>query len=306
MTKAFSSNIAHTPPVVSIIIPAKNGQKTIGKVLQAIFEQEFKSVFEVIVIDSGSNDQTLEIVSNFPIKLVEIRPEEFSHSGTRNFGASLAGKSSEYLIFLNQDALPSDSFWLANLVRSITVEKDLKAVYAAELFPGDVFHNVSGVASYVFRTSATKGIHVIEPGVLDRYAYLPKVRQHELFPFSTVCAIFDKEHFLRFPFNEKALWGEDLHWAVDNSRNGYRSGCTTLACVFHYHDYSEAELREIAEHTKRLYQEVFGWTVPLDEQTSQFINCCRLYNREILDSMSWKVTAPLRWLHAKLISLLKR
>jgi len=305
MTKVPSSIITQTSPVVSVIIPAKNGQKTIGKVLQVIFEQNFNSDFEVIVIDSGSTDQTLAIVSKFPIKLAEIRPEEFSHSGTRNYGAALAAKSSDYLIFLNQDALPSDSFWLENLVRSMTVEKDLKAVYAAELYPGEIFHNVCGVASYVFRTSATKGIHVIEPGVLDQFAYLPKFRQHELFPFSTVCAIFDKNHFSKFPFNEKAAWGEDLHWAVDNSRNGYKSGCTTLACVFHHHDYSEAELMEIAEHTKRLYQEVFGWTVPLEEQPSQLTNCCRQYNREILDSMSWKVTAPLRWLHTKLALLLR-
>ncbi len=239
----------------------------LDKVLKSVFNQKTQYSYEVIAIDSGSTDQTLDIVKQYPISLHQILLEEFSHSGTRNLGASLS-KADRYLLFLNQDALPTDEDWLNNMVKSIEYEPNLKAVCATELIEeSQNGSNVTGVAKYVFRNSADSGIYVIEPYILKKSSDLHKERKRELFPFATVCAIFEKEHFKKYPFNESVSWGEDLHWAVDNSNKGFKSACSSFARVYHHHTYSRKERMEIELHVAELYKDIFD------------INIMSFYNR---------------------------
>jgi rhamnosyltransferase len=251
-------------PEISVIIPTRNGERTLPEVLDAVFGQRCDEAFEVLVIDSASTDRTLEIVSGYPARVHRIAKEEFSHSGTRNLGATLS-RATRWLVFLNQDAAPTDSRWLANLVASMSAGPGLQAVHAAEVVRNGTAPYLSGCSSYVFHSIDAAGVHVIEPHVLERNAHLPRGQQRALFPFATVCAMFDKAHFLAHPFDERLVWGEDLGWAVANSRAGFASGCTADARVFHHHDYTPAELRTIMEHTARLYGEVFGWSTTADE-----------------------------------------
>jgi rhamnosyltransferase len=238
-------------------MPSKNGERTIDRVLSAVFAQKTRYSYEVIVVDSGSEDKTLDIIRKHPARLVRIAPHEFSHSKTRNFGASFS-KAGKYIIFLNQDAVPADGSWLNDMVRSIEFEEGIKAACATELNEKAEYFNVSGVASMAFRNSATRGVCIIEPHVLSKYKSLPAERHRELFPFTTVCAIFDRKHFEKFPFDENVPWGEDLHWAVHNSNRGFRSACSSFARVYHHHDYTRREMEEIDAHTAKLLKELFN------------------------------------------------
>ena len=94
---------------VSIIIPSYKGGDDFIEVLQRIFNQNTKFVYEVIVIDSGSSKDELLQLLNFPIILKQIPNKDFNHGGTRDFGASLA--KGKYLIYMNQDTLPADNSW---------------------------------------------------------------------------------------------------------------------------------------------------------------------------------------------------
>jgi rhamnosyltransferase len=69
--------------------------------------------FEVVLVDSGSTDETLEIAKRFPARIVQIPPENFHHAQTRNFAASLA--DGEILVFLVADATPVSDSWLSSL-----------------------------------------------------------------------------------------------------------------------------------------------------------------------------------------------
>lgn len=252
------------PPKISVVIPTRNGEKTLPEVLEAVYGQRCESTFDVLVIDSSSTDRTRDIVSRHPARLHVIAKEEFSHSRTRNLGARMAA-GSRWIVFLNQDAVPTDDRWLANLVESISAGPDLKAVSAAEVVRNGDSPYLSGSVSYVFQSLEAQGVHVIEPRVLERSTHLPRRVQRALFPFSTVCALFDRAHFLAHPFDERLSWGEDLGWVVANSRAGFAAACTSTARVFHHHDYTADELRSIMEHTARLYRQVFGWGVTADQ-----------------------------------------
>lgn len=73
-------------PVVSIILLVKNGDRYLAEILDAVFSQESDHKIEVVVIDSGSMDDSLDILSNYIVQLVQIPPEEFNHGETRNLG----------------------------------------------------------------------------------------------------------------------------------------------------------------------------------------------------------------------------
>lgn len=94
---------------VSIIVPAFNAEKSIKKCLQSIQKQSFRNI-EVIIINDGSNDGTLDVCKKLA-KTCELKLFSISHSGpatARNMGLEKA--SGEFVFFLDaDDYLPSNS-----------------------------------------------------------------------------------------------------------------------------------------------------------------------------------------------------
>jgi len=281
-------------PEISIIIPAKNGAPRIDRVLRAIFAQKTSFTYEVIVVDSGSEDETLQLVQRHPVRLYQISPEDFSHSKTRNYGAQLS-QASRYIVFINQDAVPCGELWMEKLVESIEFEPGIKAMCATELIESKTYYSISGVAFCVFRNANTRGVHVIAPHILEKLPDLPKWQRRELFPFTTVCAIFDRGHFMDHPFDENVPWAEDLHWAVRNSREGYASGCTSLACVYHHHIYKLSERLAIRARTIRICKELFGSSI-VDPHMHSILNAV----------INWNITLPLRRAYSFIMHLCTR
>jgi rhamnosyltransferase len=115
---------------ISILIPTKNGAEDLDACLAAIYSQEGTRPFEVIVIDSGSTDATLEIARGYPVRIEQIPPEAFHHARTRNYAAGLAG--GKFLVFLSQDAIPASETWLNGMISNF-VDPAVGAVYGRQL-----------------------------------------------------------------------------------------------------------------------------------------------------------------------------
>jgi glycosyltransferase involved in cell wall biosynthesis len=109
---------AGRPLSVSVVIPTKDGRPTIGPCLDAVLGQDYAGALDVLVIDSGSTDGTLDDVRARPaVRLHTIPPSGFDHGDTRNLGAGMT--RGEAIVFLVQDAEPVGEHWLANLVRNL-------------------------------------------------------------------------------------------------------------------------------------------------------------------------------------------
>ncbi len=110
---------------VLIIIRTKNEEKWIGEILKRLSSQTYKN-FEIIIVDSGSTDKTLDIVNQFSeilnIRIFKIKQEEFSYPFALNYGIkqSLAEK---YLVILSGHSLPISKTWLADGLKNFTDDK---------------------------------------------------------------------------------------------------------------------------------------------------------------------------------------
>src|ERR1700740_2027718 len=114
----------------SILLLTKNEAQNIGACLEAIYAQNNAREFEVVVVDSGSTDGTVEIARRYPGRLEKVRPEEFHHARTRNRAAELA--RGQYLVYLAADAFPASSEWLEALLADFA-DAGVAAVYGRHI-----------------------------------------------------------------------------------------------------------------------------------------------------------------------------
>jgi len=90
-------------PLLSIIIPAYNASDFISDAIESVLDQEFKD-FELLIINDGSTDSTLEIINEFALKDNRIKAFSIKNSGpsaARNFGINES--KGKYLMFLDSD-----------------------------------------------------------------------------------------------------------------------------------------------------------------------------------------------------------
>lgn len=102
-------------PETSIIIRTYNEEKHIGNLLGALQRQTYRD-YEIIIVDSGSTDRTLEITEKYPVQIIRIENCDFTFGYALNVGCQAAlGK---YLVFVSAHILPATETWLAHLVAS--------------------------------------------------------------------------------------------------------------------------------------------------------------------------------------------
>jgi glycosyltransferase involved in cell wall biosynthesis len=95
--QALSNNLEKK--LVSVIIPAHNEEKNIGKCIKSFLNQSYQNI-EVIVVDDGSTDNTYKIAKNYPIKLIRLEKNK-GVSCARNIG--LKNSRGEIVVFAEGD-----------------------------------------------------------------------------------------------------------------------------------------------------------------------------------------------------------
>lgn len=98
--------------MVSVIVPAYNAQRTVGKCLEALCAQDYpKDCYEIIVVDDGSADSTAEIIRRYPAKYM--RQANSGPATARNAGAFAS--RGEVILFTDSDCVP-DRNWISEMV----------------------------------------------------------------------------------------------------------------------------------------------------------------------------------------------
>ena len=114
---------------ISAIIPTYNGSKTIGKAIDSVLLQSYP-VMEIIVVDDGSTDFTLDVVKQYPVEIIE--RENGGPAAARNSGAMAS--TGEFLAFLDHD----DTWHLDKNLRQIEFfSTEVDAVFCEKFADSD-------------------------------------------------------------------------------------------------------------------------------------------------------------------------
>lgn len=201
-------------PLVSIVIRTKNEAKYIGKVLTLLSKQTLKS-FEIIIVDSGSTDNTLEIVKKFPVRLFKIKQEDFTYGYSLNYGIDKA--KGKYICILSGHSIPISDDWLANGVETLSKEKSLAGLsgYYSDFILG------------YWSRSLGRIVFLYSPFFRKRENYTPWI--------SNTNSLIKKEFWKKYKFDESLPGSEDYDWGKEMISRGYNIVKIRDFSVFHSH-----------------------------------------------------------------------
>jgi rhamnosyltransferase len=206
----------------SIIILTKNGGANFPRLLECIYNQQFDGSYEVIVIDSGSTDATLEVTRKYPVKLHQIPAGEFHHSRTRNLGAGMS--QGKYLVYITQDALPLDNNWLQKLTNNFT-DPQVAMVVGRQI----AWENTRPPEKFFYHYNFPEFKIMVKSGSADYY--------HDNVFISDVNSAYRKEILLKYRFAENMVMAEDKEIALRFINGGLSIIYEPAAAVYHSHDY---------------------------------------------------------------------
>src|SRR3989338_1573968 len=212
------------PVYVSIIIPTKNAGEKLDSVLKGVFASRVNFGYEVIVVDSGSLDNTRKIIGRYPVKLIEIEPLSFSHGGSRNIGANNA--AGEVLVYLSQDAIPEDEGWLASLVSGFNDRN------TAGIFGRQIPDESSSALEKFFLQYVYPDYKIIKDSVNPDNCIL-----QDIF-FSDVNSAIRKSEWENNKFREDLIMSEDQAWSRDMLMKKKKIVYEPQAAVYHSHNYT--------------------------------------------------------------------
>lgn len=208
----------------TIVVPTYNAEKYLGNLLEKIKIQTIKE-YELIIIDSSSKDETVNIARKYTDNVIVITQNEFDHGGTRAKAAKIA--KGEILIYLTQDALPYDRFSIENILKVFEDEK-VGAAYGRQLSYADtnLFGKHLREFNYPDKTIVKTKQDIVKYGI--------KTAQ-----LSNSFAAYRKDILLETGnFKDNLILGEDVYTGAKMILAGYKLVYAADAKVYHSHSYT--------------------------------------------------------------------
>jgi glycosyltransferase involved in cell wall biosynthesis len=268
---------ADKKPVVSALIPVKDGRRHLAGLLAAL---QGEGVDEIVVIDSGSRDGSVEIALAAGVRVEHIAPEDFGHGRTRNLAAELA--TGDVLAFLTQDATPVGG-WLDAHLEALELDERVGVSFGPHLPRHDTSPMVARELTEFFATFSPAGG--------------PVVRRHDEKPYlSNVNAVYRRACWSELRFRDLA-YAEDQAFARDLLESDWLIAYHPSAAVLHAHDYGAVSFMRRYFDEYRGLRETTGHVEAFDPLTA-----ARATAGAVRDDVSWLrsqgagIAAVARWI----------
>jgi glycosyltransferase involved in cell wall biosynthesis/GT2 family glycosyltransferase len=213
-------------PATSVVIPVKDGARWLEEVLRAVAAE---GPDEVLVIDSGSTDGSLEIARAAGVRLVEIAPAEFGHGRTRDRAIDLT--SGEIVCFITQDATPVRG-WLAAYVEAFALDPKVGAAFGPHLPRPDTSPMIARELTEFFAGFSPDGGPAIQRSAGEE-SWHPGFLSNANAAYRR--AALEEVRFRDLPYAEDQAFARDLFAA------GWWKAYHPKAAVLHAHDYPWGE-----------------------------------------------------------------
>ena len=218
---------------VSIIIRTLNEAQYLGELLGAIATQKTAHEAEVVVIDSGSTDDTLVIAHKASARITHIEKKDFSFGRSLNDGCAFA--EGDILVFVSGHCVPSSSYWLDDLV--------------APLIAGD--------AGYSYGCQLGRDTTKFsERQVFAKYFPSHLNSENADYFCNNANAAILRDIWQNYKFDEGITGLEDMELAKRYVQNGGQVSYVPSAAVFHIHDEAWAQIRRRYEREALALQNI--------------------------------------------------
>ncbi len=205
------------PSAVSVIMRSFNEAWAIGDTIQQLFNQDFDGEIEIIVIDSGSSDGSIDIINKSGrARLIQIPLGTYVPGVVLNQGAREA--SHDWIVYLNADATPVGRDWLVNLLKPCVDNPKFGAAFSRQIPRPDC----QAVFAHDY----------------DRcFGPERESKDWEHF-FSMVSSVTHRSVLDKVPIREDLQYAEDDEWTRRLVQNGYEIPYAIESVVMHSHNYT--------------------------------------------------------------------
>ncbi|WP_225753636.1 glycosyltransferase family A protein [Actinotalea sp. Marseille-Q4924] len=235
-------------PAATVVILTYNGERYIGDILDALSCQRLEEPFEVLVVDSGSTDATLDIVARHPSVRVHSLPNhEFGHGRTRNLAAHLA--RGRVVVYLTHDAVPAHDRWLYEMLKPFELNERVAAVMGKQVARPGCFPLLKYEIQSVFEGFGPDfGTSLFYH---DDFVTSEAVANAVAF-YSDVCSAARRDLLTgEIPYRDVS-YAEDQLLGRDVVRAGYLKAYAPRAVVVHSNDLT------LREYDDRMFEETQG------------------------------------------------
>lgn len=218
----------------SIVIRTLNEAHYLDELLSAIARQKTDGLsHEVVLVDSGSTDGTLDIAVRHGCRIHHITREEFSFGRSLNLGCEAA--AGDVLVITSGHCVPTDENWLQRLCQPI----------------------LDGQAEYVYgRQFGGTGSHFSERRIFAKYFPEQSLIPQAGFFCNNANAALAKSAWEQHRFDEDLTGLEDMEFAQRLVKGGGKLAYVAEAGVYHHHSETWAQVRRRFEREAIALQKI--------------------------------------------------
>lgn len=298
-------------PEVSVVMPAYNHEKFVGEAIESVLNQTFTD-FEFIIINDGSTDGTDAVVKRYDDPRIKYHSQE--NQGAHNAinkGISMAG--GKYISIINSDDVyhPERLAFLVEQAESKTANfifTDL--IFLSENPEYSEIHSkwFENLKS-IYNNSKSLEITFLSGNIAvttSNFFFLSGILK-EIEPFKPYRYVHDYDFVLRvlLKYPNNFLYADDKKYLSYrlHGTNTIRESMTDLHIE---------TLRLLLEKTPEFIQNesdrmraeaALNYIKHMDEDLIRIMRQNEKHTQDILNTMSWKITAPLRWSYGKYLKL---
>lgn len=255
----------------SIVIRTYNEGKWLAEVLAACAAQDDSEFsFEIVIVDSGSTDDTLAIAEKYGARITHIKKSDFTFGRSLNVGCEFA--DGRFLVFISGHCIPIGDQWLADLIRPLHEEK---------------------VAFTYGRQQGRAGITKFSEEQLFK-KYFPEhssIPQDGFFCNNANSAV-PKAIWEKYKFDEEVTGLEDMVLGKQLVADGHEIGYVAEASVIHLHEESWPKVKTRYEREAIALQDI------MPEVHIRFRDFIRFTLAGILFDMSEALSQRVFWKEA--------
>ena len=218
---------------ISIIIRTLNEERYLEELLKSISRQICKFNHEIVLIDSGSIDNTLSIAQKYNCKILHINREDFSFG--RSLNRACQESAGKYLILISGHCVPIGTLWMQDLVAPLN----------------------QGIVDYVYgRQIGGPETYWSESQIFDKYFPSKSQLPQDGFYCNNANSAIKREVWEHYQFDEELTGLEDMHLAKRLISFGGSIGYVAEACVYHLHHERWTQIKRRFEREALALQQI--------------------------------------------------